>query len=235
MWHFYIVAAALTAGVVIKLMLTLANKGRHRHGGEVAAGDQRLGHILAVLVPLCALGLYLPLGSPDAAGQPSVFTNLEDQILRQQSLLRRRPLQILLEQNPNDVAALVQLGNISTRLGQHREAVVFYQRAVTAAQAGNDTMLRVYAVTLGEAQVRASAGVVGADAAGTFEYVRTLYPLSPIARYYLALAKAQRGDNETAIAEWEVLLHDGPPGAYWKQQVRKAMADARERVDNARK
>lgn len=230
MWHFYIVAAALTAGVVIKLMLTLANKGRHNHGGEVTAGDRRLGQVLAVVIPLCALGLYLPLGSPDIAGQPSIFTNLEDQILRQQALLRRRPLQILLEQNPDDLGALVQLGSISTRLGQHKEAVAFYQRAVVSAQRANDTLLRVYAVTLGEAQVKASEGIVGADAVGTFEYVRALYPQSPIARYYLALAKAQRGDNEAAIGEWEGLLSDGPPGAYWKAEVRKSMAAARKQL-----
>ena len=157
----------------------------------------------------------------------AIFNNPGEMWSRQQALLRRHPLQVLLESDPGDLSALVQLAGISSQLGAYPEAVAFYLRAVVAAQKSNDMLLRVYVVLLGEAQVKATKGKVGDDAIGSFEYARTLYPGSPIARHYLALAKAQRGDPAAAITEWEALLGDGSPRAYWKEQVRKALAETR--------
>ena len=227
MWHFYIVASALTAGVVIKIMMTLANRGRFTHGGLPAAIDKNLSVALAVILPLGALAVYLPLGRPDLPSEPAIFSNIEETILRQQALMTERPFQILLEQNPDDIAALLQLATINFRTGDFKESVKFYKRAVVQAQKTDNALLRVYAVSLGEVQVLAANGKVDDDAVGTFEYVLTLYPGSPIARYYLALAKAQRGQTAEAIAEWETLLAEGTPRAYWKVQVREAMAKAR--------
>lgn len=227
MWHFYLVASALTAGVVIKIMLTLANRGRFMHGEKPTESDQRLSFALSALLPLGALLVYLPLGRPDLPSQPAIFANFEETLLRQQALMKERPYQILVEQNPDDQAALLQLAVINFRTGDFRESVKFYKRAVLQAQLHDDPMLRVYAVSMGEVQVLASNGIVGDDAVGTFEYVLSLYPESPIARYYLALAKAQHGRLAEAIADWEALLAEGPPRAYWKAQVRDAMAKAR--------
>lgn len=227
MWHFYLVASALTAGVVIKIMMTLANRGRFTHGEKPTAGDKNLSFALSALLPLGALLVYLPLGRPDLPSEPAIFANFEETMLRQQALMKERPFQVLVEKNPDDMAALLQLATINFRTGDFRESVKFYKRAVLQAQKSDDALLRVYAVSMGEVQVLASNGVVGDDAVGTFEYVRTLYPASPIARYYLALAKAQRGQLPEAIAEWETLLGEGAPRAYWKAQVRDAMAKAR--------
>lgn len=230
MWHLYIVASVLAAGVVLKLVATLQDRGRHRHGGGVAAHDHRLSVFLCLFVPLSALAAYLYFGRPDLQGSPSMFIEPENVIQRQQALLKQRPFQVLLEKNPESLSALVQLAVISARLGKYDESAKFYKRAVVVAEKTQDMMLRVYVVALGEVQVLASSGRVGDDAIGTFTYARTLYPGSPIARYYLALAMAQRGEEGKAIAEWEGLLSDGSPGSYWKEQVRKAMAEARMRL-----
>lgn len=227
MWGFYIIASALTAGVVIKIMMTLANRGRFRHAGAPAGIDKQLSTVLAVILPLGALAVYLPLGRPDLPSSPAIFSNIEETYLRQEALMKARPYQILVEQNPDDLGALLQLATINFRTGDFRQSVQFYKRAVVQAQKTDNPLLRVYAVSLGEVQVLASNGTVGEDAAGTFEYVLTLYPESPIARYYLALAKAQHGDPATAISEWEALLGEGAPRAYWKVQVRDAIGKAR--------
>ncbi len=227
MWGFYIVASALTAGVVIKIMMTLANRGRFRHAGASDISDKKLSMVLAVLLPLGALAVYLPLGRPDLPSSPAIFSNMEETFLRQEALMKERPYQILVEQNPDDLGALLQLATINFRTGDFNQSVKFYKRAVVQAQKTDNALLRVYAVSLGEVQVLASGGTVGDDAIGTFDYVRTLYPESPIARYYLALAKAQRGDPATAIAEWEALLGEGAPRAYWKAQVRDGISKAR--------
>lgn len=230
MWHLYIVASVLAAGVVVKLVATLKDRGRHRHGGSVTVHDHRLSVFLCLFVPLSALALYLYLGRPDLQGSPALFIEPEKAIQRQQSLLIKRPFQVLLEQNPDNISALVQLAVINVRLGKYDEAVKFYKRAVIVAQETDDVMLRVYVVALGEVQVMASSGRVDADAIGTFSYARTLYPQSPVARYYLALSMAQSGENRKAIEEWEKLLSDGSPGAYWKEQVRNEMAKARTKL-----
>lgn len=227
MWGFYIIASALTAGVVIKIMMTLANRGRFRHAGAPEGIDKQLSTVLAVILPLGALAVYLPLGRPDLPSSPAIFSNIEETYLRQEALMKARPYQILVEQNPDDLGALLQLATINFRTGDFRQSVQFYKRAVVQAQKTDNPLLRVYAVSLGEVQVLASNGTVGEDAVGTFEYVLTLYPESPIARYYLALAKAQHGDPATAISEWEALLGEGAPRAYWKVQVRDAIGKAR--------
>lgn len=235
MWGFYIVASALTAGVVIKIMMTLANRGRFRHAGAPAGIDRQLSMALAVILLLGALAVYLPLGRPDLPSSPAIFSNIEETYLRQEALMKERPYQILVEQNPDDLGALLQLATINFRTGDFKQSVKFYKRAVVQAQKTDNPLLRVYAVSLGEVQVLASNGAVGDDAIGTFEYVRTLYPESPIARYYLALAKAQRGDPAAAIAEWEALLGEGAPRAYWKVQVRDAIGKARAQLKGAEK
>ena len=90
MWHLYIIASMLAAGVVIKLMLALAGKGRHRHGGAVTAADRKLGLALAAVIPIATLCLYLPLGRPDLPGSPAIFNNPGEMWSRQQALLRTR-------------------------------------------------------------------------------------------------------------------------------------------------
>lgn len=235
MWGFYIAASALTAGVVVKIMMTLANRGRFRHAGVPARADKNLSAALAVILPLGALAVYLPLGRPDLPSSPAIFSNIEETYLRQEALMKARPYQILIEQNPDDLAALLQLATINFRTGDFRQSVQFYKRAVLQAQKTDNPLLRVYAVSLGEVQVLASNGTVGDDAVGTFDYVLTLYPESPIARYYLALAKAQRGDPATAISEWEALLGEGAPRAYWKVQVRDAIGKARAQLKRTEK
>lgn len=230
MWHFYIVASVLAAGVVLKLVATLQDRGRHRHGGGVTPHDYQLSVFLCLFVPLSALAVYLYFGRPDLRGSPAMFIEPEKAVQRQQALLKQRPFQVLLEKNPESLEALVQLAVISARLGKYDEAAKFYKRAVMVAEKTQDMMLRVYVVALGEVQVMASSGKVGDDAIGTFTYARTLYPGSPIARYYLALAMAQRGEEEKAIAEWEGLLSDGSPSSYWKERVRESMSEARKRL-----
>ncbi|HLJ21316.1 MAG TPA: tetratricopeptide repeat protein, partial [Stellaceae bacterium] len=50
-------------------------------------------------------------------------------------------------------------------------------------------------------------------------------PKNPSARYYLALAKAQAGDLQGAIADWQTLLAESPADAPWTPLVRQRIAD----------
>lgn len=221
----YIIISLLAAITTLKLVGPLLGRGRHRAAdAAVTRGDRRLAIGLVCAVPILSLAIYLFIGRPDLPGAPAIFTDPVDLLDRQEALLAQRPMEVLLRENPNSLAALIKLAHINQRLGHYADAAKFMQRAVLLAQQQNDIFLRLYAENLGRLQVLANDGKVGDDALGTFTYVRTLQDRDPIARYYQALAKAQRGDPDTAIEEWNDLLTQGSTMAYWKDYVRQAIS-----------
>lgn len=234
MWALYLMMSFLTAGLVIKLVNPLMGRGRFRSGGARTQADRALALVLVMVVPVLALVLYLSAGRPDLKGHQAVFYDLEDLQRRHLSLLAKRPMTILLERDGTDIGALRTLGDIHTSLGNHDEAVKFYAQTVRAAIAKQDDFLRLYAVALGQAQIRANKDIVGDDAVATFHFVQTLYPESPLARYYLALRKQQDGDVQGAVDDWMVLLSEGPTRAYWKVMVRNSLEEGRRLLANQR-
>lgn len=225
MWHLYVVISMLAAGTVMKIIAPLLGRGRFRHtGDDVTKSGRRLAAVLACIVPLTALSLYLLVGRPDLPGTPAIFSDPGALATRQDALLAKRPFEILLSENPNNIGAVVKLADINQRLGKFAEAAKFMKRAVMLAQQQRDVFLRLYAENLGRLQVLSNNGHVGPDALGTFDYVRSLETSDPIARYYQALAKAQAGDTDAAVDEWNDLLSQGATGAYWKEYVRQAIS-----------
>lgn len=224
MWHLYVVMALLAAVTALKLLNPLLRRGPHRSAADISGVDRRLAGALMCGLPVAALGIYMVLGRPDLPGSPAIFKDPGELAMRQEALLSKRPMEVLLRQNPDDIGAVVKLSTISYRLGRFDEAARYMRRAVILAQQQENMLLRIYATQLGRMQVLANKGIVGPDALGTFEYVRAMNPIDPIARYFQALAKAQQGDTEGAIEEWTQLLGQGTPLAYWKQNVREAIA-----------
>jgi cytochrome c-type biogenesis protein CcmH len=227
MWHLYVIIAMLTAAIVLKVANPLRGRGRHGHGGAVAAADRRLMRVLVALVPAVSLPLYLLAGSPDLPGRPIMFTDLQELETRQAALLIQRPLETLMKRDPGNVGAMVRMAEIYGRLGHYPEAIRLMQRATLLAQRQNEPMARIYAESLGRLQVRANHGVVGTDALGSFALARSMKDADPIARYYQALAKAQKGDIQGAIDDWNILLSQGAALSYWKKHVREAIAAAK--------
>jgi cytochrome c-type biogenesis protein CcmH len=236
----YVLMAVLTAGVCIKLVHVLAAPAG---AGQVDASrpsrplrrasraDRFLVAVVVVLLPAAALTTYLLIGRPDLRAQQAIFDMTADLQNRQAALLAQRPMAVLVGQNPDDIGAHLSLAEINRRIGRYDDEVKFLARAVALGTAAQDPLLRHYAVTLGQAQVRLSGGMVGDDALATFSFVRGLYPDDPLSRHYEALALAQRGDSAAALALWRPLLSEGPSRAYWKDLVRKAMSDARKMPD----
>ncbi len=231
MWGLYIIMALLAAGTCTKLLQPLMDG--HRHG---TAQDRKMLYSIVCAAPVLAFCLYMFLGRPDLPGAPAIFggisdpatlvQGLDDLMSRQQALLMRHPAQILLEENPDNLAAIVQLASVQVKLRNYKEAIKFYKRAVIVAEEVHDPFLRIYVTNLGQLQVDSDGGNVNDAAIGTFNYVLTLQAGNPIARYYLAQAKYQHHDVEGAIADWQALLSDGPPGAYWKDMVRDSLVKA---------
>lgn len=223
MWGLYILMAAVTATVAARILHPVLRQKR----GAVTQADKMLAATLAVLLPVASLVLYHVFGHPDLRGRQAIFRDFHETEQRHYALLARRPMTILVEQDPRNLGALLSLAKIHDRLDHYDDAEKFYRRAIAEAEAAQDMHLRFYAIALGELQIRANNGTVGDDALETFAYVRGIHAENPLARHYQALAKAQQGDTSGAIADWMALLNEGPTRAYWKKMVREEMATAR--------
>lgn len=219
----YVLMAMLTAGVCIKLVYVLSPRGGN---AGVTRADRFLVGVIVMLLPAAALSLYLLLGRPDLKAQQAIFDMTTDLSMRQAALLAKKPMSILVGQNPDDIGAHLALAEVNRRIGRDGESVQFLARAVSLAAATEDPFLRHYAAELGQAQIRANKGMVGDDALETFAFVRSIYPEDPIARHFQTLAMAQRGDPQGAITLWRELLSEGAGRAYWKDFVRKGIANA---------
>lgn len=217
----YILMAMLTAGVCIKLVHVLSPRGGN---ARVSQPDRFLLAVIVLVLPVAALATYLLIGRPDLKARQAIFDMTSDLAVRQAALLAKKPMAILAEQNPDDIGAYLSLAEVNRRIGRYDEEAKLLSHAVALAERADDPFLRHYAATLGQAQVRASNGVVGDDALETFAYVRRIYEADPLARHFEALALAQRGDAQKALSLWRELLSEGPSRAYWKDMVRKAIA-----------
>lgn len=99
--------------------------------------------------------------------------------------------------------------------GQPEQAIAPYKRALELLpnQANVHT-------GYGEALVGVAKDTVTPEAKKSFEKAVALDPAEPRARYFLALWKAQNGQEKAALDEWIALANDGPADAPWQADVR---------------
>ncbi len=222
----YILMAMLSASIVIKLANPLLHPGAG--GAPTRRQDRAVALAVIVLLPLLALVFYHLLGRPDFKGAPVMGLAYQQVAERNAASLAVRPMQRLLSQNSEDMGALISMGQINYRMGKFESAVPYFAKATEIAEKKEDFRYFTLLKVLGEVMVDAEKGTVSDDAKAVFEKVLVIHAENPIARYYLALYKAQHGQREDAIMEWRALLGDGPNTIYWKQRVRDSIAATRE-------
>lgn len=227
MWHLYIAMAALAAGIVLKLVHPLIGRGRLKHADAVTRGDLHLLYATVGALPVLSLAIYLYLGSPHLPGFPATLARYDELAQQHLALLSIKPFETLVEKDPHDIGALATLGQVNHRLGNFAEAARFFKQASEEARRQQDMRERPFKVAQAEAMVEADKGFVSDATAAVFSEVLILHPTNPIARYYLALKKAQDGKYAEAISEWEGLLEGGYPEIYWKKRVREKIAETR--------
>ena len=168
---------------------------------------------VAAIVALGATGLYLKLGHPQAtapaqAALPPGHPGGDPATMVAQ-------LEASLKAQPNDPDGWRMLGWSYLQVGRNAEAAGAYAKA-----ANLDPHNAEYRSAEGEAAVLAAGGQVTPQAETAFKKAVSLDPADPRARYYLAIAKDQRGDAKGAMADWIALLQSAPPDAPWAAQVR---------------
>jgi cytochrome c-type biogenesis protein CcmH len=182
---------------------------------------RRSAAVLALVgLPLVAIGIYMPLGSPRLQDFPlaarergagsGMAQSLENLVVQVEQHL---------EKNPTDGRGWNVLAPVLERLGRYDDAVRAYRNSLTyngeSAERRSD---------LGEAMAAAAGGVVTAEAKSEFERAHALDADDPKANYFLGLAAEQDGRKDDAANIWRGLLARAPADAPWRPLVQSSLA-----------
>lgn len=182
---------------------------------------RRAAAVLALVgLPLVAVGIYMPLGSPllrdfplaqrERGAGSGMAQSLENLVVQVEQHL---------EKNPTDGRGWNVLAPVLQRLGRFDDAVRAYRNAITyngeSAERRSD---------LGEAIAAAASGVVTAEAKTEFERAYALNADDPKANYFLGLAAEQDGRKDDAAKIWRALLAKAPADAPWRPLVQSSLA-----------
>lgn len=196
-------AAALTALAVIMLIQPLAKRS------PLVLG-------LVIGIPFLSLSLYLLLGRPELAGKgskPELPPFLAGTVAKLEAATRA---------DPADVASWQLLGDVYTKLRRSDAAASAFRQAVAHAPDRPDLQLALAVALIGAAN-----GKVTPEAQEIFRQ----NPGEPLSRYYLAQAKAQAGDWETALQDWERLDENTPPDAPYKPLLAARIGEAKQALE----
>ncbi|MDD1526826.1 c-type cytochrome biogenesis protein CcmI [Bradyrhizobium sp. WBOS7] len=180
---------------------------------------RRAAAVLALAgLPLVAVGVYMPLGSPKLQDFP--LAQRERVPGKAQSLENLvAQVQQHLETNPTDGRGWNVLAPVLQRLGRFDDAVRAYRNSLTYN--GESAERRA---DLGEAIAAAAGGVVTAEAKTEFERAHALDADDPKANYFLGLAAEQDGRKDDAANIWRGLLAKAPADAPWRALVQTSLA-----------
>jgi cytochrome c-type biogenesis protein CcmH len=178
---------------------------------------------LTAIVVLAATGLYLKLGAPQSA--TGTAASAPAGLPAAENLPAGHPggdpasmiaaLETKMKQSPGDPEGWRMLGWSYLQVGRNAEAATAYGKA-----AALDPKNGEYLSAQGEATVLAAQGQVTPAAEAVFHKAVAIDAADPRARYYLAIAKDQKGDAKGAMDDWIAMLKTAPADAPWAPEVR---------------
>jgi len=212
-------AEAESARIEISRRLLAAT---HAEAGPEVRPSKLLRRAVAVValvgVPVVAIALYLPLGSPQVGDFPLASRSKAPD--GQQPLVNLvAQVEAHLEKNPTDGRGWAVLAPVLSRLGRHDDAVRAWRNAI--AYGGDSSERRA---DLGEALMAAAGGVVTGDSKAEFERALALNAGEAKASYFLGVAAEQDGRNADAASIWKAMLANAPADAPWRAVVQTAIA-----------
>ncbi len=187
---------------------------------------------VAVVLPVLARGLYAGLGAPGLPGAPAdgrhaaLDAALDDGGMRAAQGGAEGPdmaalvdqLAERMKERPDDVRGWLLLARSYGTLGRYQDSADAYAEAL-ARGAGEGELAAETQAAYGEALTAAANGQITMAAKAAFDEALARDPAEPRARFYLALAKAQGGDVEAALADWVRLEAEAPADAPWRPAV----------------
>ena len=116
---------------------------------------------------------------------------------------------------PGDLQGWMLLGRGYMAVGNPPEAMKAFRQAVNLSKATNRSVPTALLSSYGEALAQ-SSNEVTKEAEDIFREVLEQDPGDLMARYYIGVARAGRGDREGALQLWEEVLAEAPPDAEWR-------------------
>ena len=196
-------------------------------GGKTTKGARLTALALIVIVPLAAAALYAWYGSPTMPDQPMAERWADDRLVFEggptfgdvRRMIAR--FEQTLAEEPENAENWATLAGAYALLEQYGQAAEAMGRAAALEPQNAERQS-----LLGEFLVLGSGGIVSEEAGDAFRAAIAADPFQPVARFYLALARAQDGDVAGALADWQALLADTPPGASWEPMVTEQITRA---------
>ena len=178
----------------------------------------RLAVVLALVLAGGAGLVYLTLGAPGVPDLPFAERSAPTRAATQAVELENRAadLEKQVKAKPDDVDAWAQLGRADADLSRWDESADAYRHATTLAPGRADLM-----AAYGEVLVMGADGVVTPAAQQVFAKLAAQEPKNGFARYYLALADAQAGKTDAAIAAWQKLAAEAPENAPIRAELKR--------------
>ena len=167
--------------------------------------SHRLTLAMAVILPLGGFALYLMLGSPHLPSQSAMERLAEE---RRRTSPEIETLEANVASSPSNAQSWIDLGRAYVNVERAKDAADSFAKAMALGRNEAD-VLRQYA----HAAILAEQGRVTADAQRALQRVIASDPSDPIARFFLALAKAQNEDVDGALTDWLTLERDLPADA----------------------
>ncbi|RDJ22983.1 c-type cytochrome biogenesis protein CcmI [Bosea caraganae] len=211
-------ADAARAEAARRLLRTAEGEPELAGESEPALRRRRAASALALsCVPLLALLLYGALGSPSHPDQP-LSARLQSVPSQQDFELALARIETHLAANPSDGRGWAVIAPVYLRQGRFDDAARAFAAAIRHDGTSADRL-----AGLGEARTFAAGGVVTGEALQAFSEAVALDAKNPRARFFLAVAKEQDGDNDAAVAALRALLADAPPDAGWTGMVQQRL------------
>ncbi|MFZ1812893.1 MAG: c-type cytochrome biogenesis protein CcmI [Rhizobiaceae bacterium] len=177
-----------------------------------------LSGLAAIFLLIMSVGLYLFTGAPGAPDMDIASRLKEDPSGQSvEQLLQRAEAQ--LARNPEDGRGWAVIAPVYLRLGRVEDAVTAFRNA-SRLDPENVTLL----TGLGEAMVVAQQGIVTEEALANFEAALVHSPGDAKARFFVAIALGQQGDNDNAVKAWRSLIADAPAEAPWLPVAKAQLA-----------
>jgi len=211
-------AEAATARLEIERRLLATDRAASRPALE-ARPLPGLAFALALAVAAGAGGIYLVRGAPGVADQPfagRVIARAPDDLAKSVADLEKR-----VAAKPDDVDGWSALGRAAADLRDYQKSAEAYRHARDLAPERGDV-----AASYGEVLVMGADGIVTPAAREVFATLAARDPGNGFARYYLALADAQAGKTDAAIASWQKLAAEMPANAPIRAELERRIADA---------
>lgn len=183
------------------------------------AGLRRAVAVLALIgLPLMAVAIYVPLGSPSLGDFPLAQRTAAPSATQPMDALVAK-VEAHLAKNPTDGRGWAVLAPVLAKLGRFEEAARAYRNALS-----HDADTAERRADLGETLAAAAGGVVTAEAKAEFERAVALDPNEVKGRYFLGLAAEQDGRITDAAAIWRDMLAKAPTDAPWKPLLQTSLA-----------